>query len=149
MVEIPRAVARDIMKSDVVSLSPNAPMSEAVSTLAEYRIHGAPVVDAAGALVGVLSLSDVVRRDRDLDEQENKEERGWPTLAFDREFVRDWMTSEVETVDPDTEVLNLCQQMSKDQIHRVFVVESRRLIGVVSALDVVDHIARPQPQRQR
>ena len=139
---LPAASALDVMRTDVLSLNPNATMGEAVTTLAEYGVHGAPVVDAVGALVGVLTLTDVVRRDSVREENEQNEARGWASLAgLDDEFVRDWMTDKVTTVGQQADLKDLCGLMSKEQIHRVFVVDQGRLTGVVSALDVVGFLA--------
>lgn len=52
--------ARDVMKKDVITIPARASLREAALILEEEDIHGAPVVDAAGHVVGIVSRSDLV-----------------------------------------------------------------------------------------
>lgn len=58
----PPLAVRDIMSQDVVTLSPDMSLREAIEILADEQISGAPVV-AGGAVVGVVSASDVLAFD--------------------------------------------------------------------------------------
>lgn len=53
---------RDLMTSDVMVVRTDTPVKEAAELLLAHRVSGAPVVDASGALVGVVSELDFVRR---------------------------------------------------------------------------------------
>jgi CBS domain-containing protein len=160
MKDLERTPAREIMQSDVVLLEALAPLREALETLEEYSIHGAPVVNEAGELVGVFSDTDLVRRDATHEEgtpaphtyfvEENlaNDEDFYSrdddsALLLDREIVADWMTPKVITMTPNESVGAACRVMSRERIHRVFVVENDRVVGVISALDIVDFLAGP------
>lgn len=52
---------RDIMKTEVLSVTPDTPVRRLTRLLADEEISGAPVVDEEGRLVGVVSATDVVR----------------------------------------------------------------------------------------
>ncbi|MCP4038773.1 MAG: CBS domain-containing protein, partial [bacterium] len=52
--------AKDIMRTEVVSFSPETSIEAAISTFEDLHISGAPVVNAYGTVVGVLSAFDVV-----------------------------------------------------------------------------------------
>jgi CBS domain-containing protein len=52
---------RDIMKTEVLSVTPDTPVRRLTRLLADEEISGAPVVDETGRLVGVVSATDVVR----------------------------------------------------------------------------------------
>ena len=56
-----RILAREVMVTDVLVLETEDHIKEAAERLEELHISGAPVVDAAGHLVGVLTLSDIAR----------------------------------------------------------------------------------------
>src|SRR3989337_2396130 len=58
----PMLTAADIMTRDVIAVAPDMTVAETSELLTRYRIHGAPVVDAAGQLVGMVSLVDLVGR---------------------------------------------------------------------------------------
>ncbi len=50
----------DIMTTNLILVTPNTPLQEAISILAEKKISGLPVVDETGKLVGVISDSDLM-----------------------------------------------------------------------------------------
>ena len=53
---------QEIMTKDVISVSPTMPTSEAIDLLLRHRIHGAPVVDGSGRLLGMVSFVDLAAR---------------------------------------------------------------------------------------
>jgi len=53
---------KDLMATEVVSVSPRATIAEAIQLLLARKVSGLPVVDEAGDLVGVLSEGDLLRR---------------------------------------------------------------------------------------
>ena len=54
--------AADVMTPDPVSISPDAPITEAIRLMLERKFSGLPVVNARGALVGIVTEGDLVRR---------------------------------------------------------------------------------------
>lgn len=52
---------RDIMATDVLTVAPDTPVRQLVRLMADEGISGAPVVDASGTLLGVVSATDVLR----------------------------------------------------------------------------------------
>ena len=58
--------ARDTMPPRVVPLSPTTDTPAAARLLLEHDINGAPVVDEAGTIVGILTQSDLVRLQKKL-----------------------------------------------------------------------------------
>jgi CBS domain-containing protein len=106
-------------------------MRTAAHLLGKARISGAPVVDAVGRCVGVLSVADffrgAVNANLELD----------PT---DR--VGEFMTADPVTVGPGTPIRQLARLMLDAAIHRVIVVDDQgRPIGVVSSTDVLAALA--------
>jgi CBS domain-containing protein len=109
--------ARDIMTKDVVTLSPEMPVEEAGEALTQYRIHGAPVVDATEQLVGMVSLVDLVGRTG--------------------RRVKDIMSAEPVSAFVDTPVDEIASIMLEQMVRRVPIVEGGRVVGIVSASDVI------------
>ncbi|HXX38682.1 MAG TPA: CBS domain-containing protein [bacterium] len=109
--------ARDIMTRDVVTLTPDMSITEAQDALLHYRIHGAPVVDDAGQLVGMVSFSDLSSR---------------PGRK-----VREVMTLDPISVGEDTPVEDVAALMLDQMVRRVPVIEGGRLVGLVSASDII------------
>jgi CBS-domain-containing membrane protein len=123
--------AADLMSRDVVALTAGASMRAAARILAQANVHGAPVIDAKGRCVGVLSASDFFRG----AVQENLEID--PT-----DMVGEHMTADPVTVAPATTIRELARMMLDARIHRVIVVdEQQQPIGVVSSTDVLAAMA--------
>jgi CBS-domain-containing membrane protein len=109
--------AADIMTRDVISVTPDTTVGETSDLLTRYRIHGAPVVDASGQLVGMVSLVDLVGRVG--------------------ETVSDVMTSDPVTAGPDASVEEVAGLMLDQMVRRLPIVEGGRVIGIVSASDII------------
>ncbi|MFM2303962.1 MAG: hypothetical protein RLZZ135_1372, partial [Cyanobacteriota bacterium] len=63
---MPKTVA-ELMNRDVLTVLPTTPLSEAIKILVNRQISGLPVVDESGKLVGVISESDLMWREKGLD----------------------------------------------------------------------------------
>jgi len=125
--------AADLMRTDVVTFRENDPIEEVLDVLVEQHIHGAPVVDERGELVGVISQLDI-HFGRMTREEDDGERSGGLT-------ARDVMTSPPVSATEETAVVDLCQLMYKLRIHRVPIVRGSRIVGIVSSLDVCQAIA--------
>lgn len=143
--------AKDIMTSNVVCAVEDMTIRELAHLLNEHRITGAPVLDAAGALVGVVSTTDIVLHDDALGEgpvlesdyHKQAESGGdalWEGLAPEEVGegrVKDIMSREVVTARVDTPIEDLAGVMHEHRIHRVVVLDGDRLAGIVSTLDIL------------
>src|SRR5262245_29269296 len=139
-------LARDIMTTDVRTFAPETTVLEAAKLLVDHRISGAPVVDGAGRVIGIVSEGDLIRR---AELGTEKEWSGWReflmakrTLAH--EFIRshatkvgDLMTSPAWTVGEDTTLAELAELFEKKNIRRAPVVRGGKLIGIVTRADMV------------
>jgi CBS-domain-containing membrane protein len=120
---------RDIMTRDVFTLSPQATPEEAAWALAVRGISGAPVRDAMGRLLGVLSRADLSDPDR----------AAWRSAG---KTVRDLMTPALLTLRAADPVLNAVQLMVREEIRRIVILdEYGQLAGIVTATDVLRALA--------
>ena len=87
----------DIMQEDVVTVSPDTTVRELTRILAENAISGAPVVTAAGSVLGVVSATDVVRLAAEEGEVRVAETRWMPTASAS------WTDAEAEQEDDDVD----------------------------------------------
>ncbi len=149
--------AADLMTTTPVSLRDVATLKEAVALLIDKGISAAPVIDAAGRPVGVLSQTDLLIQDRrraaaaplpEYFEQHDLATRGGEPLpdGFQVECVNHTQVSELMTpvvfaVPPNTPAQQVVEQMLARKVHRLFVVDDDGvLVGVVSAVDVLRHL---------
>ena len=142
--EAPVLTVRDIMSRKVVHTRPDATVRELAYLLAQEHISGVPVVGERGRVVGVVSATDIVLRIAVGGTR--------PDLVPWLEYrVEDIMTPAPLTVTPDTTVAELASFLVKCHVHRALVTEVDRLVGIVTAFDVMraaggDEILAPQQE---
>ena len=113
---------RDFMATSVMSFTADMPISDAVRTLVKYKHSGAPVVDAEGRVVGMLSEKDCLIA---------------TVLATGQAFVGDYMSTTVESVAPDTSLLEVAEGFVQAEFKRFPVVADGLLVGQISRFDVL------------
>jgi CBS domain-containing protein len=150
--------ARDVMTTEVVSVSPETPTNKVAELLDEKGISAVPVVDSGGAPIGMVSEGDLIGR----DETEREARRDWwlTLLAegemLNRDFLaslrrpervaRDVMSAPVITAGENTDIGEIARLLTTHRIKRVPVVRDGRIVGIVSRADLVRALAREQPE---
>lgn len=137
----------DIMAREVVSVSANQTVAEAAAVLHQHDVAWAPVVDEHGKCVGVLSASDLIKKEgvctEPLAMSEHTLQTGDDTHPHSiasacNEFVTTLMTSGVQSVRPEVSLLTTARMMCAEHLHRLPVLDhDDRLVGVVSTMDIV------------
>ncbi len=116
----------DYMARKLVTFTPQTNVVEAMGMLLDNRISGAPVVDADGALVGILSEVDVL--EVVIQDSYYNESAG---------IVADYMRTEVETVEPECDIYSLAERFRQQHRRRYPVVKNGKLVGQISRRDVL------------
>ncbi len=148
------ALVRDVMSTDVVTVSPDTPVKEIAELMLEKDIGGVPVLDEDGTLIGIVTEEDLIMQDVRVH---------FPTYVqlldafiylgglrrFDEEIkkatgavARDVMTSDVRTIGPGATVEDAATRMVDDGISRLPVVEEGRVTGIVTKRDLLQTLAR-------
>lgn len=125
----------ELMVTDLRTVAPDAPLVDALAMLAEEHLSALPVVDARHHLLGVVSTSDVLQAMAEADGRSERER------LFGNATVADLMTPRPVGVMPETTVKEAAQQMLYLEVHRLFVLEGDRLVGVISQSDIVRGVA--------
>jgi CBS domain-containing protein len=115
--------ARDVMNRNVVTINPEATLSDTIKLLLERKISGLPVLDSAGNLVGIISEKDILN------------------FAFSGNIpqtkVKEAMTQKVVSFPPDTDVDKILLAISENKFRRVPIVENGKLVGIISRRDII------------
>lgn len=146
--------ARDIMTEEVITISPEASIEDLARLFEKHKISGVPVVEPDGRLVGVITQSDLVKRSRDLElppalnildlhlflETPSGFRRRLEKMLGDT--VREVMTPDPITIDPDMPVKEIAALMDRKKVHTLPVVEQGKLVGIVGKMDLIRALAR-------
>ena len=138
--------AADLMTSFVVTVRPDATIEYAAQLMLQYRISGLPVTDSDGAILGIVTESDLLRR---AEAGTEKYHTRWVSFLIGpgrlaQEYVHshgrkvgDVMTERVFNVTPETSLADLVALMETKHVKRVPIVDQGRLVGIVSRADVM------------
>jgi CBS domain-containing membrane protein len=124
----------ELMRTDVKTVDIDATVGDAIATLADVHVSALPVTDARGQVVGVLSTTDILGAISETTEPAVREQ------LFE-EPVRDLMTSRSRVIAPDADMLEAAREMLHLDVHRLFVEDEGRLVGVISQTDIVAAVA--------
>ena len=111
---------------EVVALSPDMTVAEAVAVFADKRIGAAPVMDG-GQVLGIFSERDVIHV---------LQARGADALAT---AVRAVMTAPAIHVEPDQPVIGALSLMTRRRVRHLPVLDGGRMVGFVSIGDLVKY----------
>ncbi|HEV2334942.1 MAG TPA: CBS domain-containing protein [Stellaceae bacterium] len=146
----------DIMTRTVISVTPETTIAEAARLLLHHRISGLPVVDPAGAVVGIVTEGDLLRRTE--TGTERRHARWLEFLLSPGRLAEDYahanarnvgevMSMDVVAVGPQDPLAEVVQLMERRHIKRLPVIESGRLVGIVSRANLVrallDDLTKP------
>ncbi len=142
-------LVRDIMVTQVITVSPDTEVTQAAKILLENRINGVPVLDAGGKLVGILCQSDLVAQQKafpvpsvftlmdgimPLTSIKRLEKEIEKIAAV---TVADAMTPNPVTVFPQSTIEEVASMMVDKNFHTLPVIEADTLVGIVGKEDVL------------
>jgi CBS domain-containing protein len=141
-----------IMTRDVLTVAPELPLKQVAALLTDNHISGAPVCDADGAVVGVVSEADILRRAEGVPPNVGGRFR-WLIHRLDGELGKvaartagEAMTSPPLTIRPTQPVAEAAQLMLQHRINRLPVVRRGALVGILSRADVLRAFERPDSE---
>src|SRR5262245_45309055 len=142
--------ASDVMTRRIVSIGPDDSVVRAARLMLQNHISGLPVVDATGALAGIVTEGDFLRR-TELDTRQHGPR--WIELLLGpgrlaSEYVRasgrkvsDVMTRQLRTISSDTPLKEVVSLMERYHIKRLPVVDNGKLVGIVSRANLLHALA--------
>lgn len=121
----------DYMTVRLICFTPDQPMHEAIETLLEKKISGAPVIDDDGKLIGVLSEGDCLK------EVVKGKYTNTPTLMG---TVADYMTEDPVVIEPHENILEVAKKFLKLRLRRFPVLKDGKLVGQISQRDIMNAV---------
>jgi len=121
-------VARDVMKSGLLTVGTSTPIYEAMEILATKNVTGLPVVDDYMNLLGVISEKDMLK------------------LLYDPNakpgLVEEYMTTGVIGFDQGTSLFEICDCLINNNFRRVPILNHGKLVGIISRTDIMAYIMK-------
>ncbi len=140
---------KDIMTTQLISVSPETEILQAARLLLENRINGVPVVNESGKLVGILCQSDLIAQQKripipsyftfldGLFTMSSMKQIEKEVQKIAATTVGQAMTPDPVFVDPDMSIEVVANLMVDKGFHTLPVVEAGRLVGIVGKEDVL------------
>ncbi|MDA8106246.1 MAG: CBS domain-containing protein [Nitrospiraceae bacterium] len=141
--------AQDIMKTGVITVSPETTVEELGRLFIERGISGAPVVSADGTLYGIVTENDLIKQNRRFHiptiirlfdafiplEGSSSMEKEIRRMSASR--VSEICTREVVTVAPETPLQEIATIMSEKGIHLLPVIDAGKIVGIIGKMEVI------------
>ena len=125
--------AKDVMTTNVITMSPKTSVMEAIDILVESKISGAPVVDEDQKVVGIITEKDIMVAMDFIGERNS-----------DEVCVEEFMTREILSFSKDTPIRELMKVLVSRNIKRVPILENEKIVGIVARRDVLISIKQKQ-----
>lgn len=140
-VSIPLAT---IMSTDLVTLNEEDSADQLAVIFKNRKIHHLPVIDNEGQLVGIISQTDYerIRYGASLFRHPDVESYNEALLRSLR--VVDLMTKDVQVLRPTDRLAQAYQLLKHNTFRAIPIVEKGKLVGIVSALDLLNHCFQNQ-----
>lgn len=146
--------AKDIMTTKVITVKRDTSIEDLSALLVQHEISGAPVVDDAGALIGIITENDLISRNKRLHiptvvsfldaaiylESSRKFEQEVKRMCAT--LVGDIFNAKVVSIAEETTLVDIATIMAEKKIHILPVVRDNKIVGIVGKRDMVKAIAR-------
>jgi len=146
----------EIMTRQVISVSPETTTAEAARLMLERHVSGLQVVDGDGAVLGILTQGDLLRRAETGTERHHS--RWIEFLISPRQLSQEYATAhgrmvgevmvrKVISVTPQDPITKVVDLMEHWRIKRLPVIEGERLVGIISRANLIrallEHLPKP------
>ena len=143
-------LAKNIMTSDVVKVTPETSIGELSKVLLENKVSGVPVVDGEGKLMGIVSEADIIKDNIKVQFPfyfDPLMVSGY-AVYFEKygEGIKDYLNTKVETImnhrvktaNPSTTVSEIADMMVSNKVNRIPIVdEDKKIVGIITRADIV------------
>ncbi|MFC1902251.1 HPP family protein [Chloroflexota bacterium] len=124
--------ARDIMKTSVITIKEDSPVTNAIKLMARWEISGLPVLDNKGKLVGIVTGRLIM----------NTSINGNAGITSIAEVMSRDLEIYAPIYSPNTLVEELITRFASSRVNRVLIMEEGKLVGIISRIDIIYEIDR-------
>ena len=138
----------DVMTTTVVTTTAETPLPQAARLLAEHGVSGLPVLDGEGHVIGVLSETDILAKERRAPDDEPHgiarllHRTPADDVKHDARIVGEAMSSPVVSTPSFASVATAATRMLEHDVNRLPVIDRNELVGILTRADLVRAFAR-------
>jgi CBS domain-containing protein len=163
MMSTKKLLAEDLMTRNVLCVFAGLDLRDFVKLLLDHDMTGAPVTSQDGTLLGVVSQTDLLRHDLSRRSELIVESdfyltarsegsylaRGYQLMDTGTATVADVMTPVTYTVKEKAPIEDVARLMREKRVHRIIVERDRKVVGLISALDLITALYAAPRERPR
>ena len=118
---------KKIMKTNVICITLEKTLADALKSLIKQNISGMPVVDNDNNLLGIITKSDIFKNT-------NKK-----TYELNNIRVKDMMVNQVCKLVPDDPIMKAVDYLNKHNISRLPIVQNEKVVGILTREDIIKY----------
>ena len=130
---------KDIMTTEVITLSTDDTMDKVKSTFQKNKFHNIPIVDANGQLAGIISKGDMYKLLDSATMFETRQALFANKKLFSSRLCEEVMTSKVITIEPYDSIEKATLLLVPNKFHCLPVVLNDKIVGIITANDLLKH----------
>ena len=135
------APVSEIMSTNLYTISPDDTIKTAEELFNKSKVHHLPV-EKGGRLIGMVSKSDYLYFKRGFNEDPHEDK--WDLFRMKTHKVSEIMTTHLAKLDTNDKI-NIAIEIFKENIfHAIPIVNNDRLVGIVTTLDIIKHLAEDE-----
>lgn len=116
---------KEFMNKKVLTVSKEDSILDAARAMASHDVGALIIVNKAKNPLGIVTERDILKK----------------IVAYERDAnnvkVKDVMTTDMVTVEADSSILSLSQQMEKNNLRRMPVTKKGKLVGIITSRDLI------------
>ena len=127
-----------IMTTQLVVLNTTDSLEKAERLFKKHRIRHIPVIEGQNRIVGMLSLTDLLRisfADGAYEDEEDIE-----TVIYEMFSLPQVMAKNIKTVTPGTTIKSVAELLAKEEFHALPIVDEGNLVGIVTTTDLIKYL---------
>ena len=121
-------IVADYMATKLISFKPGQNMHEVIETLLKHRISGAPIVNDANELVGMISEGDCLKQIT---------ESQYHNMPLSEGSIDKYLSKDIVTVDCNMSIFDAASKFLTGRIRRFPVLDKGKLVGQISRKDIM------------
>ena len=121
-------IVADYMATKLISFKPGQNMHEVIETLLKHRISGAPIVNDANELVGMISEGDCLKQIT---------ESQYHNMPLSEGSIDKYLSKDIVTVDCNMSIFDAASKFLTGKIRRFPVMDKGKLVGQISRKDIM------------